>query len=1029
MQVEIVKSNHGKKKFRRPERSIPEELKSSLLEQTTPRKLWVPQDGIQAKMTKLNDNDEFQRNAPPPTRPLFDHRRDPIILVPKASIGHENQKSTLNNASFKNETVNQTRRASAHFGSGTNGKKLYNPYSDEEGDSKKQTQRDIPKHSRTHTRTKSAHDVLNSNEIVINKEERDAKVSKNLVKEIALMEKQLLDLSSQINNNAIDEVPKISSRQYLVSEEYWEERMTFHLRLAQKYIEIMQVDKNVAMKQDFESKCWKYAFYTLIEEFRNTLSLERASTGHRSYTNSIVLKQFGKFLNEAETFYIELLKKNIQKTKSSEIPPENSQLPKWFRCIGCLGDLARYRWTYSLNDHEDKKNEWAINASNWYKLGITLNPSNGKFYHHLAILASNDEMQKLYYLCRSLLVKSPFIIARESAIPFFEANRQLFIQNANDAKQKTRRGYLHKRESSLTCNTPKATKLISNQDIQSLFVRLHGMLFTKIGLENFNETLRTFMHKTSNINYLQKIDKIENQYFLELCLQMAVINLSSIYCYGNNEGSSLIKAIEASINDRENEVKILDSDIAFINGANITFELMRQFMGNYVCDEINSEEHDITEGWLLYCEVVLMWMAASCAFDNFAAESQSSIWEKLFGKAICPRFWETVAKFLTKITRQVLAHTKEKIITSNGCIFPPPLAEDWELRGICWLRQIHPNNYFKEEIDLLTSNFNVENINDYIAPMYSLKLDPDSKVRRKARIFELGILLTKKINGFEFDEKLDFFSSLSELDEDVKEVKTEPELLFENDLSEQRQSDWAEEVEHVIQKELSDQEEDENIKELKARRASLEMKTAALIDSRVTPKKSHLNEKKTEITPMKKKSPKPASKILPGYTTLIVDTNCLVGDLHAVKRIIKSEKWNVVVPMAVITELAGLTLNPPPLGNSATEALNYLKLAMSSRTREIKLKVQTSKGNYISDIGFNEEFDFGDGEDKKKNLDDIILGICLWHAKDHPDTSNQNNGTQNEKVVLLTNDRNLRVKARARDVNVVNVQDFKNLIG
>ncbi|CAG8461437.1 11868_t:CDS:2 [Ambispora gerdemannii] len=1028
MQVEIVKSSHGKKKFRRPERSIPEEIKSSLLEQTTPRKLWTPQDGIQAKMTKLNDTDEFQRNAPPPTRPLFDHRRDPIILVPKASIGHESQKPTLNNASYKNETVNytHTRRASTHFGSVTNGKKLYNPYSDEESDSKKQAQRDIAKPSRTHARTKSAHDAvsvaLKNNEIgkgAINKEERDAKVLKNLAKEIALMEKQLFDLSSQINsNNAIDDVPKIASRQYLVSEEYWEERMSFHLRLAQKYIEFTQIDKNVAMKQDFESKCWKYAFYTLIEEFRNALSIERASTGHRSYTNSIVLKQFGKFLNESETFYIELLKNSIQKTKSNEIPPENSQLPKWFRCISCLGDLARYRWTYSLNDHEDKKHEWAMNASNWYKLGITLNPSNGKFYHHLAILASNDEMQKLYYFCRSLLVKTPFIIARESAIPFFEANRQLFIPNVNDTKQKTRRGYLHKRESNSTCSTSKATKLISNQDIQSLFVRLHGMLFTKIGLENFNETLRIFVHKTSNINYLQKIDKVENQYFLELCLQLAVINLSSIYCYGNNEGSSLIKAIEASINDREDNVKILDSDIAFTNGVNITFELMRQFMGNYLSDEVNSEGHDITEGWLLYCEVVLMWMVASCAFDNFAAEFQSSIWEKLSGKAICPRFWETIANFLTKITRQVSAFTKEEIISSNGSIFPPPLAEDWELRGICWLRQIHPNNYFKEEIDLLTSNFNAEKLNDYIAPTYSLKLDPDAKVRRRARIFELGILLAKKINGLEFDEKLDSFSSLPELDEDVKDTKIKSELLFENELS-QSKSDWAEEVENVIQKELSDQEEDENIKELKARRANLEMKTAALIDSRVTPKKSHVNEKKTELIPIKK-SPKSASKILPGYTTFIVDTNCLVGDLYSVKKIIKSEKWNV---------LAGLTLNPPPLGNSATEALNYLKQAMSSGTREIKLKVQTSKGNYISDISFNEEFDFGYGEDKKKNLDDIILGICLWHAKNHPDTGNQNNGNQNERVVLLTNDRNLRVKARARDVNVVNVQDFKNLIG
>jgi protein SMG6 len=122
--------------------------------------------------------------------------------------------------------------------------------------------------------------------------------------------------------------------------------------------------------------------------------------------------------------------------------------------------------------------------------------------------------------------------------------------------------------------------------------------------------------------------------------------------------------------------------------------------------------------------------------------------------------------------------------------------------------------------------------------------------------------------------------------------------------------------------------------------------------------------------------------------------------------------------------LDGLKFNPPPLGLAAHEALAYLNESLSSK----KIKIQTSKGNYLTDISFSEEFDFGNGEDKKKNLDDLILGICLWYSHDKSDEENTNNDHKNEVVVLLTNDRNLRVKARARGVDVVGMRDFTGLI-
>ncbi|CAG8583013.1 16157_t:CDS:2, partial [Cetraspora pellucida] len=136
------------------------------------------------------------------------------------------------------------------------------------------------------------------------------------------------------------------------------------------------------------------------------------------------------------------------------------------------------------------------------------------------------------------------------------------------------------------------------------------------------------------------------------------------------------------------------------------------------------------------------------------------------------------------------------------------------------------------------------------------------------------------------------------------------------------------------------------------------------------------------------------SRIATGYATIVIDTNCLIGDLNMVKKTIQSDNWMVVVPLVVIMKLDGLKLNPPPLGTAASEAITCLEQALPLSK---KLRVQTSKGNYVSGINFSEEFDFG--EDKKKNLDDLILGICLWHTKNHGDNGFITN--QEKKVIIM----------------------------
>ncbi|CAG8504968.1 12765_t:CDS:2 [Funneliformis caledonium] len=934
--------------------------------------------------------------------------------------------------------------------------KLYDPYTDQMINSWQETSfgqqlrrtENYEMKSSKHSRANSANEALmtksttndsNRRKDVKRKEvtNQDPKLEalKLLTKELVQLEKKVSEASIQfnkgMNGDNSDSIIKTCD------ENFWQEKISLHLSLANKYFEHIHLNYHSSVKKDIETKCWKFGFYSLIDQFRQAINLDRHRSKNRSSLSLVTLNKFNIFLNEAELFYKRLLKQIANDTKSNKSIEKNKP-PRWIRCVSCLGDITRYRWNYGIGDHEKAKEFWAVSASRWYRLGIHLNSNNGKFYNHLAILAGQDELRTLYYYCRSLMVNTPFMNARESLIALFESNRQLVVGSVKQ-NPKGNRGYLQK-------DNLKTRNLLDNQSIESLFVRLHGMLFTKIGLERFDENFQIFLDKLFKMSAIQSTDS--NKCWIEFYLFLAVINLSSLYNYGNNEKSTIGQAIKLQTIKNANDMELLDVDPAFAQESKITFIIMNQFMLKYLESDICQDEPDVSEGWLLYCEIILLWIVASGIFNNLT-EAGNSVWRSVIQKLILPGTWGILARFITKIAHQITPLTKERILDSVNSdpehrsiqIQPPPLTEDWELRGISLLQSIYQHNLF-ESASKLNINFVDTDVEDIINISNDVEcnfsLDQDEKIRRRVRIMELGYILTKKVNGFDFDIKEESFTASSELNKNMESDEV-------NDIVHQTLELSIEEDDNAILKttestfEEYSEDDDEGIMELKSRRQELETLLAVSrndVHNYKTARFSSKKSRKVKRTASEKKESSVLCRVAPGYTTIVVDTNYLIGDLEMVKKLIQSEKWIIVVPLVVITELDGLKLNPSPLGHAAYEALIYLKEIISSINKSKKIKIQTSKGNYLPNINFSEEFDFGDGEDKKKNLDDLILGICLWHAKHHEnhgtrDKSNEernNNDYKNEIVVLLTNDRNLRVKARARGVDVVGVNDFTGLI-
>lgn len=199
---------------------------------------------------------------------------------------------------------------------------------------------------------------------------------------------------------------------------------------------------------------------------------------------------------------------------------------------------------------------------------------------------------------------------------------------------------------------------------------------------------------------------------------------------------------------------------------------------------------------------------------------------------------------------------------------------------------------------------------------------------------------------------------------------------------------------------------------------------------------------------------------IPGYTMLVFDTNVLLSSLVLFSRLVESGQWSIIVPLPVVTELDGLSKEPAPLGTSAKAAVQYLENKIRSHGKHSSsLKIQTTKGNYLSDLlirtenhqtastaMLQESNSVGGGG--KGNMDDRILSVAVFQQEHFMDrsgllrpspstsasmsipTAQARNGSEAKlKVLLVTFDRNLRLKARSRGIEAADEKEMEGIWG
>jgi len=187
--------------------------------------------------------------------------------------------------------------------------------------------------------------------------------------------------------------------------------------------------------------------------------------------------------------------------------------------------------------------------------------------------------------------------------------------------------------------------------------------------------------------------------------------------------------------------------------------------------------------------------------------------------------------------------------------------------------------------------------------------------------------------------------------------------------------------------------------------------------------------------PRTKSTPRPTNVIVPGYTVLVIDTNILLSSLSMFASLVESLRWTVIVPLPVIMELDGLaTSNSPKLAEASKAALSFV--SSNLKTLSSSLKIQTSRGNYLSSLNVRtEQVDFSDRDSWERNMDDLILRAAVWHDEHWFDRScflKPSEATPDPKsaakVVLLSLDRNLRLKARSRQLAAASQSDLAAIL-
>ncbi|KAF1847404.1 uncharacterized protein K460DRAFT_57815 [Cucurbitaria berberidis CBS 394.84] len=356
--------------------------------------------------------------------------------------------------------------------------------------------------------------------------------------------------------------------------------------------------------------------------------------------------------------------------------------------IECLGDLGRYRMAIEDEDIRDRET-WAGVARSWYTKAADKNPTVGRLYHHLAILARPNALQQLYYYSRSLTCVKPFPSARESILTLLDPILGRAIATYSHALP-----------------------------IDTNFIKAHALLFEKLSLEEFEKSMRDFTNNLDN-----HIGRVTAKW-KEQGVYIAVTNVAGWFDYGvddnalrqvfltqlyekskNSPPSNPDEIRTASPADQQDpmppsiteseipsKVNTLSSQPTFVNAQSIThdtFALVLRRIGD--------------KNVLPHVHIMLSFLTTFATSKYVSHLLADSPWAELVA------FLNTLVKTENQIHVQSQSRSQAQDLNTllSADVFPGdgeradelPLPEDYLVRGLIWAQDYFPKKWFEREHD------------------------------------------------------------------------------------------------------------------------------------------------------------------------------------------------------------------------------------------------------------------------------------------------------------------------------------------
>lgn len=719
-----------------------------------------------------------------------------------------------------------------------------------------------------------------------------------------------------------------------------------------------------------------------------------------------------------------------------------------------------------LMDVEPETERWRGIARDWYGAGLAEQPGTGKLHHHLGLLCrevEGEELRGVYHFVKSMTTLHPFPTSRESVLAIWSPAAQARRTQPDVAR------------------------------VPDLFLLLHGMLFTHIQLDDFQPTLARFIERL-------EIEGAEEREWIMMGVVNigAVFEYGRPGTVLRRVGG---KEMGSGVGTEVAAMKVMMAK-KVLSGGNVTspvdeetmevdeprrLPVVRTFGSHQIspttseCEEVVQHEDDHPPSFKYALQLTFAMLShvlrrPTRKASPFARSTLnpyltvlltflSTVLRHLPTLALMERSipWEELATFFAIVPRGIMsaqglsgkdakkeAADRWAMLTS-GCA--PPLPEDWCLRGMEWVgRKVFERGYWKSGEDRRAESEVLEETEGGDVTDGQIEDDDDADdsgsgdvvKKRWVRIVRSAIGISAVVDGFIWVEGTREWKVEGRLAEKVRKWRELDRIEQEEEEKRRLGTRWTDDpmdIDEGSDDTLSEEEDDESdtdeVKALKARRRYLR----SLLDSAQRGSPMSASPRRPSPRTPRKTADKHASlPISPGYTVLVIDTNILLSSLSMFASVVESLRWTVMVPLPVVMELDGLSKtsanSAPQLIEAAQSALAYLSSHV--RSHSMSLKIQTSKGNYLTSLSVRtEHVDFDAHGNWERNMDDLILKAAIWQDEHWVDrssmlrqghflTSSDRAGVI--KVVLLSLDRNLRLKARSRQLPAASEKDLASIL-